>query len=190
MERKYTTVLEGDMLRIIAIKDFSDVKKGNRGGLIDNEDNLSQEGDCWVYRNARVYGNARIYGNAQVYGRARVYDNAHIYDSTQICGNARVCGITTVWDSAKICGNAWVKNARVYREAEICGNVKLQSTTPYNIADSIKNNDDYIRLIINRDVYIISLNSKDILDNEDFSVVEENYLSNIKTIRQLYNSIK
>lgn len=40
-EKKYTTAKEGDMLRIISLKDFSDVKKGDKGGLIKTEDNLS-----------------------------------------------------------------------------------------------------------------------------------------------------
>ena len=31
MEKKYKTVKEGDLLRIIALKNFSDVKKGDMG---------------------------------------------------------------------------------------------------------------------------------------------------------------
>ena len=33
---------------IRALIDFSNVKKGDVGGKIDNYDNLSQEGDCWA----------------------------------------------------------------------------------------------------------------------------------------------
>lgn len=72
--------------RIKALKDFGNVKKGELGGYVESEHNLSQEGDCWVYGNARVYSNARVYGNAEVFGNAWVYDNA------KVCGNAEVCG--------------------------------------------------------------------------------------------------
>ena len=49
-----------ELCRVIALRDFADVKKGDVGGRIQNEKNLSQDG------NARVYGNARVSGNAQV----------------------------------------------------------------------------------------------------------------------------
>lgn len=68
--------------RIEAIKDFNDVKKGDIGGYVENEDNLSQYGDCWIYDNARVYGNAKVCDNAKIYGRAKIHGNAII------CNNA------------------------------------------------------------------------------------------------------
>ena len=57
------------LLRIQALIDFSIFKKGEKGGYIEKEDNLSQEGDAWVSGDARVYGNARVFGDAWVYGR-------------------------------------------------------------------------------------------------------------------------
>ena len=53
--------------RIRALISFSIVAKGELGGWIEKEENLSH-----VYGNAWVYGNARVYGNAQVSGNARV----------------------------------------------------------------------------------------------------------------------
>ena len=52
--------------RIEALKDFSDVKKGDTGGWIEKAENLSQEGDAWVSGNAKVYGDAWVYGDAEV----------------------------------------------------------------------------------------------------------------------------
>ena len=46
--------------RIVAIRDFGDVRIGDIGGYIENESNLSHNGDCWVYDNAKVFDNARI----------------------------------------------------------------------------------------------------------------------------------
>ena len=42
--------------RIEYLKDFADVEKGKKGGWVEKEENLSQEG------NARVSGNAWVYG--------------------------------------------------------------------------------------------------------------------------------
>ncbi len=72
--------------RIKALKDFGNVKKGELGGYVESEYNLSQIGNCWVYGNARVCGDAELCGNAKVYGNAWVYGNA------ELCGNARVYG--------------------------------------------------------------------------------------------------
>jgi len=46
------------LYRIKALKDFGDVKKGDLGGWIEKEENLSQENFCWVSGDARVFGNA------------------------------------------------------------------------------------------------------------------------------------
>ena len=67
--------------RIKAIKDFNDVKKGDLGGWIESEENLSQEGNCWIYNDAEVYGYAKVHGHAIVYGYAEVYGNAEINKS-------------------------------------------------------------------------------------------------------------
>lgn len=41
--------IEAQLFRIRATKDFSNVKAGDFGGLIQDESNLSQEGDCSKY---------------------------------------------------------------------------------------------------------------------------------------------
>ena len=58
------------LFRIKALISFSGIEKGEVGGYIASEKNLSQYGDAWVYGNARVYGNAEVYDNAEVYGDA------------------------------------------------------------------------------------------------------------------------
>lgn len=68
-------IADKTLYRIEALKDFGDVKKGDRDGFIENENNLSQYGDCWVYDNAMVYDDAEVYDNARVYGNAKVYGN-------------------------------------------------------------------------------------------------------------------
>lgn len=76
--------------RIKALRDLGDVRKGDIGGWIENEDNLSHDDDCWVYGEAEVYGEAKVYGNAEVYGVARVYGEAMVYGEAKVCGNAIV----------------------------------------------------------------------------------------------------
>ena len=37
------------------------VTPGTVGGWIENEENLSHDGNAWVYGDAQVYGNAQVY---------------------------------------------------------------------------------------------------------------------------------
>ena len=111
MEKKYkllkndTIMVNGRALyRIEALKDFADVRKGDKGGYVESEDNLSHVGNCWVYGNAQVYGDARVYGNAQVYG------DAWVYGCTLVCDHARVSGTARVLGNACVLGDAKIRN--------------------------------------------------------------------------------
>ena len=46
------------LFRIKALISFGSVEAGELGGYVEKEDNLAQDGDAWVYGNARVCGNA------------------------------------------------------------------------------------------------------------------------------------
>lgn len=52
--------------RIKAVRDFKNAKKGDLGGFIETEDNLSHAGDCWVADETLVYGTSRISGDAYI----------------------------------------------------------------------------------------------------------------------------
>jgi hypothetical protein len=110
------------LYRIQALKDFTCVKKGEIGGWIESERNLSQNGDAWVSGNAQVYGNARVFGDAQVFGNARVYGDAQVYGNARVSGDAQVFGDAWVSGDARVYGNARVSgNARVFGDAQVYG---------------------------------------------------------------------
>jgi NDP-sugar pyrophosphorylase family protein len=96
------------LYRIKAIRDFYRVKKGYLGGYVEYEDNLSQEGECWLFDRARVYEGSRISGGATV------------YDNAQVCGRSRVYGRTHIYQYAKVSGEAIIKdNARIYGKSNL-----------------------------------------------------------------------
>lgn len=61
---KFTYFFQSDggrtLYRIKALRDFGDVEKGDLGGYIGSENNLSHCGNAWVYGNAEVRGDAVI----------------------------------------------------------------------------------------------------------------------------------
>jgi len=117
--KKYEMIKEGNLYRIKALKDFGSIKKGYLGGLIEKESNLSQEGNCWVYKRAKVSSNAKVSGNAEVYHSAEVSGNAQIYGNAKVLENAIVAG------NAKVLENARVgRNLVVYGDAKITTNAR------------------------------------------------------------------
>ena len=110
------------LYRIRALYDFNDVKQGDLGGFVESEDNLSHEGNCWVYDDAKVYNIAKIFGNAVVFQNAEVFDNAQVFGSARVYGNARIFGDGWIYDDARIFGNALVYgNARIFENTEVAG---------------------------------------------------------------------
>ena len=143
-ERKYALTAEtqevaGHTLhRIVAVRRFGCVKKGEKGGWIEKESNLSHECNCWVYDDARVldnaevFGNAKVYDTAEVFGRGKVHGNAEVFHYAEVYGNAEVFhnaavfGIATVRDRAMVYDNAKVcSSADVYGTAQVYGNAEV-----------------------------------------------------------------
>ena len=125
-------VLNGVVLyQIQALRDFGTVLKGDLGGWIEKESNLSQDGNAWVSGNALVCGDAIVSGNALVYGDAIVYGNAMVYGYTWVYGNAMVYG------DAKVYGNAWVYgNATIQTPAPIPLTIQEKVITKIKQLDS------------------------------------------------------
>ena len=67
------------LYQIEALKDFRDIEKGDKGGYVEKENNLSQDGNAWVFGNAKVSGNAEVFGDAWVSGNARVFGDARVF---------------------------------------------------------------------------------------------------------------
>ena len=104
-----TKVINGvELHRIKALESFGSVEKGELGGWIESEKNLSQYGNAWVGGNATVCENARVGGNATVRGNAWVIGNATVGENATVGGDATVCGNATVREDARVRGNARV----------------------------------------------------------------------------------
>lgn len=120
------------LFRIKALINFSDVKEGELGGFVENEDNLSHLKNCWIYDDAKIFGyakidgNARISGNTRISGNAEIGGNAIIYDDVKISGYAKIGGYAEIAGNANIYGNAEIGgNATICGDAKIGGDAKI-----------------------------------------------------------------
>ena len=129
-ERKYeltneTIEVNGKTLRRIKALRYVDadcideVREGTLGGFIEKEENLSHEGNCWIFDNAKVYDNAKIMGESTVHDNAEVFDNAIICEESRICGNAKVYGNAKTEQACIICDDAQVFGDTIFKGGDL-----------------------------------------------------------------------
>ena len=113
------TVLGIELFRIKALISFSNVKKGELGGYVEKEENLTHYGNAWVYGDARVYGNAEVYGNARV---SKLNDYI-VFKNTWSSG--RYFTYTTsnkMWKVGRFYGTGEELIEKAYQDSEESGN--------------------------------------------------------------------
>lgn len=136
--KKYELVTNEDknLYRIKALRSFGNVEVGDIGGYVAKEQNLSHEGSCWIYDNARVCEDARVTENASVSGSATVYGNAllkryaTVRNQAEVYGNAIVGGCASIIDSALVYGNAEIDgDSYIMNRAHVSGNARVSYNT-------------------------------------------------------------
>ena len=180
MEKKYELTNETITIglvtlhRIKALRSFNDVKKGDKGGFIESEDNLSHEGNSWVYNEAKVYHKAKVLDNAIVRdyavitGYAIISDNVTVMDKTFVTNKAKILdyaviedyafisdkavisGFSTIKDKAFIYGKAKIEGCIIGGHIEVCDDVtiskdvKIEGIGRFEGNAIISSNKDYI----------------------------------------------
>ena len=101
------------LYRIRALIDIKEhgVKKGDLGGWIESEENLSHDGAAWVSGLAVVCDAAQVSGAAVVCETARVSGAALVSGSAVVGGSARVGGAAVVSGLALVGGSARVSSS-------------------------------------------------------------------------------
>lgn len=94
-------------------------QKGELGGFVQSEENLSQHGFSWVADTAKVYDNAYVSGGSIVRGNAEVFGNAVVLGKSDISGYCTVSGDCVI-DSSQISEHARVFG-RAYADKSILG---------------------------------------------------------------------
>lgn len=128
MLKNDTKVVDGvTVYRIVALKDFGDVKKGDLGGYIEYYTNLSLHDDCWIYDNAVALGCSTVEQSATVRDNAIIKGKVYLANDCTVSGNAIIDGNIIVGDFVEISENAVITGrAVIMDEATIKGNTKIK----------------------------------------------------------------
>lgn len=148
---------EFTLRRIRALVDIKHiVKKGELGGWIEDEENLSHEGNCWVndgcyvcggarvYENARIAGGAKVLYGSKVYGSAVVSGGSLVINNAEVYGNATIVGGAVVSDGAKVFGAAIVDHGANVSNKAVLSNIAKVSGDVIIVDGNIDSESDFI----------------------------------------------
>ena len=142
------------LYRIIALKDFGDIKAGDFGGFVESGHNLSQSGNCWIFEGAKVYKEAEVFGNARILGVAQISDYAQIYGNTQIYGNAQIFGDARIEGNIRISGNTKILGQTTIKNLEDISIEISRSNQILNIGVLGSRNDCTTFFYSNNQIYV------------------------------------
>ena len=104
------------LYRIKATKDFSDVKKGDLGGWVQYEENLSQQGICWIYDDAKCMDNSRVTEDsimrdfAEMYDCSKMHDCSQMFDHSEMHYCSEMHDYSQMHDFSEMHGNSMLKD--------------------------------------------------------------------------------
>lgn len=114
--------------RIIATSKFADVNIGDKGGWVESERNLSQDGLSWIYDESAVFADAVVQGDAMVLLNAMISDHAIIKDSAIISFGSKVSGSVVISGDSHLTDYAIVTGNLVIEDSHIMGNRVIDGT--------------------------------------------------------------
>ncbi len=115
---------------------FGLVRKGTLGGWLECEENLSQNGFCWVGGNAHVLNGAEVMEGGLVCGEACVSDGARVTQLARVSGSAAVINDAVVKGSAIVSGDATITaHSVVFDNARVKGRAIVRETKVFDNAN-------------------------------------------------------
>lgn len=130
------------LYQIVALEDFGIISKGKLGGWIESEENLGQEGLCWVEENVKIYNNGRVLDNAYISGdvivEGIVKNNVSIIESV----NTHIRSEAIIKDSVMFRESSGQVSGKISDSAFIEGYCYIGSQT--EITDSVYLIDSHI----------------------------------------------
>ena len=155
MDEENTIEWKGHTLhRIRALRDFGDIRKGDIGGFVENENNLSHKGNCWIYDDAKamdnsiMYDNSRICDKSELHDDSRMYNYTRMYDYSELHNNSIMNDDSEMHDISKMYGNSIMYDySEMYGDSELNNKAKLYGKLISKVDDFIEIQNPQGRLV-------------------------------------------
>ena len=131
MDKKNTIEWKGHTLhRIRALRDFGDIKKGDIGGFVENENNLSHKGNCWIYDDAKAMDDSIMYDNSRIYDKSELHDDSVMYNYTRMYDYSELHNNSIMNDDSAMYDNSTMHDYSImYDNSEMYNNSTLKNKT-------------------------------------------------------------
>ena len=138
------SIVEIKLYRIQALRTFTKpggynpvVHVGELGGYVESEDNLSQEGNCWIFGKARVKDGGKVLDDAIVYDKCLVSRNAIVRGRSVVGGHCFVTNQSVIIDS-RLEGNVIVNgHSTIHSGAYLYGEIEVDESDIGNLVNLI-----------------------------------------------------
>lgn len=129
------SIVEIKLYRIQALKTFTKpggynpvVHVGELGGYVEAEDNLSQDGNCWLFDKARVKDGGKVLDDAIVCDKSLISKNSIIRGRSVIGGHCFVTNQSVIIDS-RLEGNVTVTGYSIIHSGSyLYGDIKVDKS--------------------------------------------------------------
>jgi len=129
------SIVEIKLYRIQSLKTFTKsggynpvVHVGELGGYVEVEDNLSQDGNCWLFDKARVKDGGKVLDDAIVYDKCLVSRNAIVRGSSVVGGHCFITNQSVIIDS-RLEGNVIVNgHSTIHSGAYLYGEIGVDQS--------------------------------------------------------------
>lgn len=178
-----------DCYRIQAVTDFYrmdcvKVHKGDLGGYVSSEENLSQEGYCWLDSNSIAAKNSKVLGHAIITNSSRISGNAVIKDysgvsNSVIKDNAIVKGFSMVINKSTVKGSSIISNVKVDNsiiDIENAIECEKNCSIIFSKSSLVKSFDLNAINIFNKELYSFTLENAHLTSPDDCCVIPLYYL--------------
>ena len=113
--------------RIISTSNFADVNIGDKGGWVESECNLSQDGISWIYDDSSVFSESVVSGDASVQlsstvsGSAVIKENSVVSMGSKVSDSVVITGNSLITDYAIVSGTILIKDSVIMGPKEVSG---------------------------------------------------------------------
>lgn len=142
------------------------VSAGDFGGYVESYDNLSQEGDCWIFDNSKVYAKATIKDDAIVMNNSEIANTAVVRDKA-IIENSRLLKWSEVRDKAIVRNQSQLYGALIKDDAVIDRGDILEENCVIGGDTCIKHRQITKRDIDNKTIFDSKISSYEIRASEE-----------------------